>query len=72
MTMGLDPELELAAERARREREAMTPEECVRTAAFIRDSARRLTSERQREIAEEAAAQFDRQAAAYSSGSSSP
>jgi hypothetical protein len=43
--------------------DAMTPTECRGTAALLRDSRQRLTSDRQRQLAEELAQEFEALAA---------
>ena len=48
----------------------MSPEECLRVAAFARESAKRLPTQRQRELIEETAVWFENQAAQNSASAS--
>jgi hypothetical protein len=64
--MVLGPEWQRLVTEARAELAAMSPEECVGCAGLLRDVKPSLTSERQREIAEEIARDFEARAAASS------
>lgn len=55
-----------------RELEAMSPEACREAAAVLREAKSRLTSERQRQLADEIARDFEARAAAHGSRSASP
>jgi hypothetical protein len=65
-----DAETRAELDRLRREHEAMSPEECLRVAAFARESAKGLPTKRQREIGEETAVWFENQAAQNSASAS--
>jgi hypothetical protein len=67
--MGLEPGLvQRIAERDRR-LEAMTAEACIATASMLRDAKPRVQSDRQRELAEEIAAEFEARAATRAASS---
>jgi Skp family chaperone for outer membrane proteins len=53
------------------ELEAMSPEACRESAALLRDTQSRLATERQRELADEIAREFEARAAAQRSPSPS-
>jgi len=72
MEVQVPKELLEAAELARAELAARTPEENRRTAVFIREAAPILKTQRQREIAEEMAQSFEARADAAQSAGSSP
>lgn len=63
MAVALSPERQQAIADARAEVAAMTPERCLGAAALARRVKPMLTSERQREIAEQLAREFEAQAA---------
>jgi hypothetical protein len=66
-----DDDLWRSVEDARRELDEMTPEASLAVARLARDAKPRLATDRQRELAEEAARRFEARAAAHASRSSS-
>lgn len=60
-----DDDLWSSVEEARRELQEMTPEASLAVARMVRDAKPRLRTERQRELAEEAAKRFEARAAAH-------
>lgn len=65
--MAVDAKMRDAIERALGGVETMTPEDCIEVAAFVRESARCLTTARKSQIAEELAQRLERRAAAMTS-----
>jgi hypothetical protein len=61
--MALDRDLLQRIERRENRVAEMTPEACIAAAAVLREAKPRLTSQRQRELAEEMAVSFEAQAA---------
>ena len=69
--MALDEAVLRRLDRREQELAELTPEVCLASASVLRDVEPRLTSDRQRELAEEMAQSFESQAA-QSSESTSP
>jgi hypothetical protein len=69
--MPVGDELRLRIEESRRELHQMTPQESLAAAALLRDVKPILETDRQRELAEELAGEFEARAAAQPSRSQS-
>lgn len=66
---GMDDDLRRSVEESRQRLEAMTPEQNLAAARLARDAKPRLATDRQRELAEEAAKRFEERAGAHTSPS---